>query len=68
LENARLYAEARGHAQVLERQALELQAQRDFAQQVMNTMGQGLAVTDAEGRFEFVNPAFAQLLGSSPGT
>ena len=67
LENARLYAEARGHAQVLERQALELQAQRDFAQQVMNTMGQGLAVTDAEGRFEFVNPAFAQLLGSSPG-
>lgn len=62
-ENARLYAEARRHSQELERQALELQAQRDFAQQVMNAMGQGLTVTDAEGRFEFVNPAYARLLG-----
>jgi PAS domain S-box-containing protein len=44
----------------------ELQLQRDFALQVMNTMGQGLAVTDADGRFEFVNPAYARMLGSDP--
>src|SRR5437763_12169661 len=44
----------------------ELQHQRDFALQVMNTMGQGLAITDAEGRFEFVNPAYARMLGSEP--
>jgi PAS domain S-box-containing protein len=44
----------------------ELQAERDFAQQVMNAMGQGLTVTNAEGRFEFVNPAFAQMLGHTP--
>lgn len=44
----------------------ELQAQRDFALQVMNAMGQGLTVTDAEGRFEFVNPAYARLVGRAP--
>ena len=44
----------------------ELQVQRDFALQVMNTMGQGLAVTDAEGRFEYVNPAYARMLGFQP--
>jgi PAS domain S-box-containing protein len=44
----------------------ELQTQRDFAQQVMNAMGQGLTVTDAEGRCEFVNPAYARLFGYTP--
>jgi PAS domain S-box-containing protein len=44
----------------------ELQAQRDFARQVMDTMGQGLTVTDADGRFEYVNPAFARMLGCTP--
>jgi len=41
----------------------ELRAQRDFALQVMNTIAQGLAVTDAQGRFEYVNPALADMLG-----
>ncbi len=41
----------------------ELQVQRDFATQIINTMGQGLTVTDADGRFEFVNPAYARLFG-----
>jgi len=41
----------------------ELQAQRDFATQIINAMGQGLTVTDAEGRFEFVNQAYARLFG-----
>lgn len=41
----------------------EVQTQRDFAMQIVNAMGQGLTVTDPEERFEFVNPAFAQLFG-----
>jgi PAS domain S-box-containing protein len=44
----------------------ELELQRDFALQIMNTMGQGLAVTDAAGRYEFVNPAYAAMLGYEP--
>jgi PAS domain S-box-containing protein len=41
----------------------ELQAQRDFATQIINTMGQGLTVTGEDGCFEFVNPAYARMLG-----
>ena len=45
---------------------IDLQAQRDFATQIVNVMGQGLTVTDADGRFEFVNPAYARLFGYVP--
>jgi PAS domain S-box-containing protein len=41
----------------------ELQRQRDFALQVMNNMAQGLAVTGPDGLYEYVNPAFARMLG-----
>ena len=41
----------------------ELQVQRDFSTQVINLMGQGLTVTNAEGHFEYVNPAYANLFG-----
>lgn len=53
---------------VTERRRVEiaLSEQRDFALQVMNTMAQGLTVTGPDGRFEFVNPAYAQLLGYQP--
>jgi len=44
----------------------ELKIQRDFAVQVMNTMGQGLTITDEHGRFEFVNQAYARMLGKTP--
>jgi two-component system, sensor histidine kinase and response regulator len=44
----------------------EVEVQRDFALQVMNSMGQGLAVTGSDGRFEFVNPAYARMLGKRP--
>ncbi len=44
----------------------ELQVQRDFALYVMSTMGQGLTVTGADGKWEYVNPAFAQMLGYAP--
>jgi PAS domain S-box-containing protein len=43
----------------------ELAVQRDFAVSVMNTMGNGLTVTNSEGAFEFVNPAFAEMVGRS---
>ncbi|HMZ07827.1 MAG TPA: ATP-binding protein [Anaerolineales bacterium] len=40
----------------------ELIEERDFALQVMNTVGQGLTVTNEHGEFEYVNPAYAQML------
>ncbi|MBB5362870.1 PAS domain S-box protein [Deinococcus humi] len=43
----------------------ELVAERDFAQQVMTT-AQGITVTDLHDRFEYVNPAFARMLGMAP--
>jgi PAS domain S-box-containing protein len=66
LENARLYEATQVELVERRRVEQELQAQRDFALQVMNTMGQGLTFTNAEGCFEFANPAYAQLLGISP--
>lgn len=50
---------------VTDRQRLqqELERQRDFAQQIMTAMGQGLIVADADWLLEYVNPAFAQMLG-----
>jgi PAS domain S-box-containing protein len=44
----------------------EVQVQRDFALQVMNSMAQGLAVAGPDGRLEFVNPAFGAMLRRSP--
>jgi PAS domain S-box-containing protein len=41
----------------------ELQQQRDFAVKIMDTLGQGVSVTNAEGRYEFVNPAYARMVG-----
>jgi len=53
------------HQDITERQQMEheLKTQRDFATQIINLMGQGLTVTNAEGLFEFVNPAYARLFG-----
>ncbi len=52
----------------------EIQVQSDFALQVMQTVEQGLIVTDLQGCYEYVNPAYArmlelpaeQLIGHSP--
>ena len=40
----------------------ELNEQRDFAQQIMNNMGQGLVVINTSWFIEFCNPAFAEML------
>lgn len=44
----------------------KLKAERDFALLVMESMREGLTITNAEERFEYVNPAYASLLGLSP--
>jgi len=44
----------------------EVRSQRDFAMQVMNAMGQGLVVGGEDGRFEYINPAFAEMLAYPP--
>lgn len=41
----------------------ELRRQRDLAMQIMQTMGQGLTAVNADEVFEYVNPAFAEILG-----
>jgi PAS domain S-box-containing protein len=53
-----------GH-DITKRKQLEraLKDQSDFLQQIIITIGQGLTVTNADGRFEMVNPAYARLLG-----
>jgi len=63
IDNARLFTA--GQQELAERQRAEraLQQERDFAVQVMNALGQGVTVTNVDGRFEFVNPAYAALLG-----
>ncbi len=44
----------------------DLTQERDFAKLVLETMGQGLIVTGADGRFTYVNAAFARLVEDSP--
>ncbi|MBL8057835.1 MAG: diguanylate cyclase [Anaerolineales bacterium] len=55
---------------VTERRLLDtaLKQERDFALQVMTTMGQGLVVTDDQERLEYANPAFAAMLGQPAET
>lgn len=40
--------------------------ERNFARTIVETMGQGLAVTDTKARFTHVNPALAAMLNRSP--
>ncbi len=44
----------------------EIRAERDFAQLVLNTLGQGVAVFNTQRRCEYVNPAGALILGIEP--
>jgi PAS domain S-box-containing protein len=53
---------------ITERKRIEqaLIEEHEFALRVMNTMGQGLTVTNEKGQFEYVNPAYASMLGCEP--
>ncbi|GEM_PF-2389455 len=44
----------------------QLAGLRSLSLQIMETMGQGLIVSDREGELEYVNPAFSRLAGISP--
>lgn len=44
----------------------KLEAERDFALRIMESMGEGLTITNARGSFEYVNPAYAGFLGLPP--
>lgn len=43
-----------------------LRKERDFAMQVMNTLGQGVVVINNDGIIEYVNPAMGRLLETAP--
>jgi diguanylate cyclase (GGDEF)-like protein/PAS domain S-box-containing protein len=45
----------------------ELQQLKKFSDSIVQTMSEGLVLTDSEGRFSFVNPAAAAILGYTPG-
>jgi diguanylate cyclase (GGDEF)-like protein/PAS domain S-box-containing protein len=45
----------------------ELQQIRRFSDGIVQTMTEGLVLTDLEGKFSFVNPAAAGMLGYLPG-
>lgn len=66
IENARLYTAAQDEIRERQRVEMELQKERDYAVQVMNTLGQGVSVSTLDGRYEYVNPAYSQLLGYLP--
>lgn len=44
----------------------EIEQLRQFSESTVQTMTEGLVLTDAEGRFTFVNPAAAKMLGYTP--
>ncbi len=51
---------------IRQRSQRDLLAERDFAQTITAQMGQGLTVTDKDGRFSFVNKSYATMLGYEP--
>lgn len=50
---------------ISERHEMEmaLEAERDFAQRIIDNMGQGLTMTDENGRFIYANPAYTRITG-----
>jgi PAS domain S-box-containing protein len=66
LEALRVAAGALGAAIQRQKAERDLQTQRDFAQQILNNMGQGLTVTNSDRHFVYVNPAYAQMVGRAP--
>jgi PAS domain S-box-containing protein len=65
IDNANLFEAAEKEIRERKKVELALQQERDFAVQVMNALGQGVTVTNREGVFEYVNPAYATMVGLS---
>lgn len=66
IENSRLYTAIQQEIKERERAEMESQRERDFAVQIMDTLGQGVSVSMLDGVYEYVNPAYAQMLGYNP--
>ncbi len=59
---------ARLEAEMSRREFVEasLQAERDFARLIIDSLGQGLVLMNSRLRFEYVNPAYAAMVGRRP--
>lgn len=66
IENRQLIVELQRELEERKRAEAALQAERDFAQQILNTLGQGVTVINREKVFEYVNPAYARFVGRTP--
>ena len=66
IENASLFDATQVEMQERVKVERELEQERNFAVQVMSALGQGVFVTNQKNEFEYVNPAFAKMLGTKP--
>ncbi|MCS7247852.1 MAG: PAS domain S-box protein [Anaerolineales bacterium] len=70
MANARLVSDLEAQQALLElriaERTMELQAEREFVLQVMNSIDLGITVVGRDRRFVFVNRAFAEMLGYAP--
>lgn len=69
IENAQLNEAVRRHAEELEARVIdrtiELENERKRTAAVLDTAGEGIMLTDFDGRIEYVNPAMERLTGYS---
>ncbi|MBI5349675.1 MAG: PAS domain S-box protein, partial [Chloroflexi bacterium] len=65
-EMPRVAADTLGAAIQRQKAEHDLQTQHDFAQKILNHMGQGLTVTDNDRHFVYVNPAYSKIIGRTP--
>lgn len=67
IENVRLHEELRAYAEELEQrveeQTAELRAERERIQAILDSIGEGVIVTDLRGRVEYMNPAAEEIIG-----
>ena len=67
IENARLHEELRAYAEELEQKVeertAELRAERERIQAILDSIGEGVVVTDLKGRVEYMNPAAERITG-----
>lgn len=71
IELALLYRQRQNHIENLEnlvaRRTHELQIERDRSQAILEALGEGVMVTDAESMIRYANPAMAELSGYPVG-